>query len=508
MLQCAHNVPSQNGTTNMLALQLDKEKLHESRPLYQQIVTQIKQQISIGTLPPGTRLPPVRDLARQLGLTRLTVHSAYSELQADGWVEATVGRGTFVAHPPQPPIAPPTLGRNVTPDGVMSDMLQINQISGFHALSQADPDPALFPADEYWQCLDALRPQAAELLRYGTPQGDVALRVALTDLLRDRGVDAMPDEIMVTSGVTQGLSLVARTLAEPGSTALVEQPTYLGLLNVLKAEGIQPIGVPLDEQGPQIDAFERLIVQHRPRFFYSVPVYQNPTGLVISDERRRQLLELVARYRLPLVEDDIYGRLSYDKPAPPALYASDSSGQVIYVGGVSKMLIPGLRVGYLVVPPSLRSRLLSLRRATDLHGPTFVQRALAEFLQRGRLQGHLRRVLPHYRDRRDALLRSLERWMPPGVSWTRPEGGFCCWLTLPQHAALDGLYRMALDRGVAYTPGEVFMTQPDDHQHIRLCFGAQPPEVIREGVALLAELLHERLSRENVSTPAQWAPLV
>jgi DNA-binding transcriptional MocR family regulator len=489
----------------MLALQLDRD---DRRPLYLQIVTQIKQQISNGSLPPGTRLPPVRSLAEQLDLTRLTVHSAYSELQADGWVEATVGRGTFVSHPPQPPSPPPTLGRNVTPDGVMSDMLQLNQISGIRALGQADPDAALFPVDEFWQCLDAVRSQGAELMRYGTPQGDVALRIALTDLLRDRGVDAMPDEIIVTAGVTQSLSLIARALAEPGDYVLVEQPTYLGLLNVLKAERLQPISVPLDQHGPQLDAVEHLIAKYRPRFFYSVPVFQNPSGTVMAPDRRRDLLELAARFRLPLVEDDIYGRLSYDKPAPPALLADDDSGQVIYTSGVSKMLMPGLRIGYLVAPPALRGPIVSLRRATDLYGQSFAQRALAEFLQRGRLSAHLRRVMPHYRERRDTLLRSLDRWMPAGVSWTRPTGGFSCWLSLPQHAALDGLYRMALDRGVAYTPGEVFLAQPDDCQHMRICFGAQAPEIIREGVALLADLLHDRLSRDNISAPAQWAPLV
>jgi 2-aminoadipate transaminase len=490
----------------MIELQLDKTK--QMRPLYQQIVVQIKQQISNGVLPPGTRLPPVRALAEQLKLTRLTVHTAYSELQADGWVEATVGRGTFVTHPPQPPQPPASLGRVVTPDGVMSDMLHINQISGFRALAQADPDPALFPADEFWQLVDGLRGHGADLLRYGTPEGDVELRIALTELLRDRGVNVMPDEVIVTSGVTQGLSLVTRALAAEGDTVLVELPSYLGLLNVLKAEGVQAVGVPRDEEGPRLDALERLATKHRPRFFYVLPTFHNPTGQTISPDRRRDLVALAVRLGLTLVEDDIYGRLSYDGPAPLPLLAHNPDGQILHLGGLSKMLMPGLRIGYLVAPPALRGRLLALRRATDLCGPIFIQRAIAEYLQRGRLQQHLRRVIPHYRERRDTLLRALDRWMPPSVKWTRPAGGFSCWVSLPQHAALDGLYRLALDRGLAFTPGEVFFAEADEQQHLRICFAAQQPEVIREGVALLANLLHDRLSRVNVAPSAQWAPLV
>lgn len=490
-----------------LQINLDREA---GRPLYQQIAAQIRAQIGAGQLPTGTRLPTIRQLSQSLGVTRLTVQSAYGELQAEGLIEATVGRGTFVASTAQPRSLMATLGRRINPDSVLNDLLQVTQIPVARSLAIADPDPMLFPAEEFWDSLGALRPNAAALLQYQLPQGDALLRVELAKLMQERGVEVVPDEIIVTSGVTQALSLVTQALARPGDTVVVEQPTYLGLLHILKAHGVRPVGVPLDAEGPQLDALERIAIQQRPRFFYTIPSFQNPTGICMSPARRRDVLALAERYGLLLVEDDLYSRLSYDNPAPPALKAGDSTGVVIYLDGVSKMLLPGLRVGYLVAPSPLREQLLSLRRSTDLCGPGLVHRALADFLHKGKLRTYLRRAVPRYRERRDTLLQALQRSMPDGVSWTTPEGGYCCWVTMPPSSALGDLYQAALARGVVFTPGEVFLAEAEPHRHLRLCFGSQPPDVIREAVGVVGELVHERLVQgERPRQQAhEWALLV
>ncbi len=485
------------------------------QPLYRQIADQIRDRIGEGTLPAGTQLPTVRRLAEELGVTRITVQTAYAELQSGGWIEATVGRGTFVSDAARAARDFPQHDAPLTPDVVIDDMLQISRVRGIRSLANASPDPALFPADDFWGLLASLRLEAAALAEYGTVQGDPELRIELAGLLAERGVAAMPGDILVTNGASQALALTTQALCRPGDAVLVEQPTYLSFLNIAQAHGVQTIGVPLDDEGPDLAALERLALQVRPRFFYTIPTFQNPTGLCMSAARRRALLEVAARHRFLILEDDIYARVSLDGPPPPALKAHDDGQVVVHVGSFSKTLMPGLRMGYVTAPASLLRRLIDLRRATDLGGAPLLQRALTEFLRRDGLKRHLRRVLPIYRERRDALLAALEQAMPPGVAWTRPQGGFCCWVTLPPAGLFDDLYTAALRQGWAFAPGNVFQARGGAQtgslpQAVRICFGQQPPAVIRRGVESLARLVSLRVEEGALAQPASpdWQPLV
>lgn len=475
-----------------LSIQINRD---DQRPVYLQIASQIKNQISTGRLPPGTRLPSVRQLADALNVNRLTVHNAYSELQADGWVESTVGRGTYVLQQAQPMTILSSATAHISPDSVLSDFHPIKQIPSLRSLASTEPDSCFAPIDELWGMLMGLRRDAANLLSYESPQGDAALRVALsTSVLPERGVEALPDEIIVTSGAMQGLSMVARILAKPGDNVLVEEPTYLGLIHILRTQGLNPIPVPLDENGPDLDMIERSIQRDKPRFMYTIPTFHNPTGYVMAHERRVKLLEIAARYGLTIVEDDINGSLAYDSPPPPALKSLDKDERVVYISSVSKMLAPGLRVGWVIAPCWLQRQLLSLRMATDLYGPAFIQRALANFLDQGRLKPHLRRVLPLYRARRDAFLRAMDRHMPEGVTWTRPTGGFSNWVTLPQENMI-AIYRAALQQGVAFTPGQAFLSGSTANRHMRVCYSTQPAEDFDDILALLGSLIQQENER-------------
>ncbi|MFN8441916.1 MAG: PLP-dependent aminotransferase family protein [Caldilineaceae bacterium] len=493
-----------------MALQLSLERNNGST-LYQQIAEQIKDRICDGRLPAGTQLPTIRHLAHALSVTRLTVQNAYAELQTNGWIEATVGRGTFVADGvrPRPPLILP--GQPITTDGVINDILRGNQISGMRSMSNASPDLRLFPSEEFWHGLESLRSSFVEMTPYVSSQGDSSLLVELANFVQEREIDVLPEEILVTNGATQGFSLVTQALCRPGDRVLVEQPTYLGFLNSIQAQGVQPVGVPLDDEGVRLDALERMIVQERPRFLYTVPSFQNPTGLSLSLERRKELVALAERYNLLVVEDDIYGRLSYDGPPPLPLKALDRTGTVIHIGSFSKMLMPSLRLGFVIAPPPLHQRLVSLRRATDLCGSLFLQRALAEFLHNGGLRRHLRRVLPIYRERRDALLSALKLAMPADVRWTRPTGGLVCWLTLPAQPNMADLLMATQQAGWNFAPGEVFLAQPEAIHHLRLSFGQSPPETIRSGVDTLAKLIKERIAKrqgQKANPVKDWTPLV
>lgn len=479
-------------------------------PIYQQVAGQIKELIGAGVLPAGARLPTIRELARQLGVTRLTVQTAYAELQSGGWLEATIGRGTFVSTQAAGPPAFAAGAGPATPAAVIGDILQIGQGCARQSLASASPDPLLFPADEFWACLAELRPEAAALAGYGPAQGDVQLRIALADHLREREIEAGPGDILVTSGVTQGLALAAAALAQPGDVILVEQPTYIGFLHQLRMAGLQPISVPVDAAGLRLDLLDKLAAQARPRFLYTIPTFQNPTGVCTDLAHRRELLALARAHGFFIVEDDIYAALSYDAPAPPALKALDAGDAVVYLTSFSKTLMPGLRLGCLVAPRLLQEKLLSLRLAADLVSPTLTQRALARFLQSGGLRRHLRRVLPAYCARRNALVAAMQANLPAPVHWTRPAGGFCTWLTLPRRRGHADLVPRMRRQGWEVAPGEAFLAQPAGDQHLRLCFGSLPPDALSRSMRALGQIVREQLAAPAIEAEAaaDYTPLV
>ncbi len=494
---------------SILSLDLMIDRQH-SVALYLQISEQIKDRICDGRCPAGMRLPTIRQMAADLGVTRLTVQNAYGELQNAGWIEATVGRGTFVGRSIQPRIFAHGLDEQLTPDMIINDILQVNQVIGLRSFASASPDCRLFPTDEFWETLLSQRPHLAAITSYGSSQGDPLLRNELAQLLHERDIPVEPDDILVIAGVTQGLSMIAQALTQPGDVVMVEEPTYLGLLHTLKVQGVRAVGVPFDSEGPQLEAVERVAVQQRPRYFYTVATFQNPTGRCMSLTRRQDLLVLAKRYGFLLVEDDIYARLAYTDGTPPPLRALDTDGSVVHLGSFSKVLMPGLRLGYLVAPRPLHERLLSLRRGTDLCSPPLLQRTLAGFLHDGGLKRHLRRVLPIYDQRRRALISALQRYLPQSVEWTRPTGGFCCWLTFPRHHACGDLQQAALRQGWAFAPGEVFLAEPDGRHHLRICFGNQSAESISSAIEVLSRLVRERLTlnMEPDGAPGDWPPLV
>ena len=332
----------------------------------------------------------------------------------------------------------------------------------------------------------------------------------MAELMQKRGIEVGPDQVIITNGLTHGLSLVVHALTQPGDRVLVEQPTYLGFLNLLKAHRLEPLGVPLDAEGPRLDVLEQFAVQYRPRFFYTIPSYQNPTGICVSQERRAALLAWAERHSIVLIEDDIYARLSYNGEPPLAIKQRDRQGVVVYATSESKVLFPGLRIGTLVAPQPLHDRILAIRRATDLCGAQVLQRVFAHFVQHKGLQNHLRRVIPVYRRRRDVMLMALRRYMPPGITWTEPTGGYCIWLTLPRLDTLRDLPQAALQHGVAIAAGDVFLTQPGPHQYVRLAFSYEDEETIRNCIKELARLIEIRLHQATQQDHARldWLPLV
>lgn len=459
--------------------------------IYRQIASQIRTHITTGHLPTGTRLPTVRQLAEQLGINRLTVQNAYQELQADGWVESIVGRGTFVK--PHYPFLHPyrTLDCELTPNNMIVDLQTHMQKNGLRSLASAVPDLSLAPVDEIMGMLHSLRFDAVGLLAYATSEGDEKLRLEINQLVSGRGIYTQPDKLFTTSGSTQALYMILASHTQPGDAILLQEPNHIGLIHTLQVLKLKLVPFAVHDDDPDWDGIRSAVQQHRPRFLY-LSTFNNPDGTLLSLDARRMLLQLAEECDFYIIEGDVYGLLAYDAEPPLPIKAMDRGQRVFYISSFSQVLIPGLRCGYAIVPQESREQFLALRRAIDVSSPTLMERALALYLAGGRFGGHVEKMRGVYRARRDALLSALQSFMPHGTSWTKPGGGFSCWVTLPVGTMRD-IYRECLEMGIAFTPGDIFFLQKPSNRHFRLCFSTQTEGEIREIVQILGSIIRHHV---------------
>lgn len=488
-------------------------------PLYRQIAEGIRQEILQGRLPPGVRLPSCRDLARGLDVNLVTVVGAYRELARARLVAAQVGRGTFVAssqpsgtfvqgEPPgaSPPGAPALIWREA-PDipervGPLRGPLPPDIISFAGGL----PDPALLPVARIGEILEhLLRREGAAALQYHPPQGFAPLREAIAKYLAPFDIAASPADVFISSGASQALLTAGRLLLRPGDVALVEAPTYQGALAIFEGLGARLVGVPVDEAGLRVDLLEAMIREYRPRCLYCIPSFHNPTGLTLPIERRRALLTLAGRYRLPVIEDDHMNEIAFEPPLPP-LRALDRSGLVIYLKSFAKLLAPAVRVGALLAPPALHEAMLRAKQQVDPYVSTLMQRLLHRALADGLVEEQARRLPSRYRRRRDLTLAALRAALPAGCRWTTPAGGLNLWVRLPDGISATGLLPRALAAGVAFMPGPIFFPDRSGDDALRLSFGAVPERDIAQGIEQLGRLIGRERRRAARAAPAELAP--
>ncbi|MBN2004931.1 MAG: PLP-dependent aminotransferase family protein [Anaerolineae bacterium] len=482
-----------------MRIPLDRQS---SAPLYRQIEDFLRQGIVSGRLAPETRLPATRQLARDLGVNRITVENAYGELEADGLIAARTGSGTYILpHSLLPQThdgsgAPwPFWQHSMEKRGALSalpapnELLQAAQHPNPIDFSGGVADAQIFPAAEFRRTLQSvLRRDGVTALEYGDPRGYAPLRETIAHVLSSQGVQTNPGAILITGGSQQALALVTQLLLRPGDVVLVEDPTYGKALELFRAHSLQVVGIPTDAHGMQVEVLESVLRQVPARLIYTMPNFQNPTGVCLSSQRRRRLLALVDAYNVPVLEDDFVGDLRYEGHAQPALKALDPGGRVIYVSTFSKMLMPGLRVGFLVADGPVYAALAACKQANDLATSNLMQRALEAYLTVGRYQAHLRRSCRIYGRRRDAMLSAIHRCLPPWASVDPPQGGLFVWVRLPDALSATELLPAACAQGVAFAPGAAFSPTGNDAA-MRLSFAAQPPEIIEEGIRRLGQVL-------------------
>jgi DNA-binding transcriptional MocR family regulator len=481
-----------------------------SRPIYQQVAAALREGVGAGRLTDGTRLPSTRSLAHSLGVHRNTVVEAYRMLEREGRVRSGVGAGTFVCAPARAAAsareasggqvfhwgrllrdgraaeAGPSRWLAPRASGVAPDPIQ---------LTGAIADRRQFPLEDFASCMRGVLADAdAGALDYGTPEGDESLRGWVVDWLRAAGVEGLDcGRVFIVSGSQQGLDLLARLLLAPGDAVVVEAPTYHGACAALSQAGARLPTVPLDPEGLSLDALQERVAEDEPKFLYTMPGFQNPTGITLSPARRAALLQLARRERLAIVEDHFDSELYYAGERPRPLLADDPDGQVIHLGTFSKMLFPGLRLGWLVVPPGLVEPVRRLRWAADLSSATLAQRAMDRFCRSGCLERHLTRIRRVNARRLEAMLRALAERFPREARWTRPTGGLTLWVDLPEAVDTLELFEAAAARGVLFSPGTLFYPDGGGRHGMRLSFNRESEARIARGVEVLGRMIGERL---------------
>jgi 2-aminoadipate transaminase len=390
------------------------------------------------------------------------------------------------------------------------ELLKVTERPGMISFAGGLPAPELFPVSELAAvAADLLQHEGAAALQYSTTEGHPRLReqvAARMNATLHTGVSA--DGILVTCGAQQGIDLTGKLFLDEGDAVLCESPTYLGAITALNAYRPRYVAVPTDDDGMIIEEFERVLVATaRPKFVYVVPDFQNPTGRTWSLARRRAFLEVAARYRLPVIEDAPYAELRYGGAASPPLKALDQSDLVVFLGTFSKILAPGLRIGWVAAPRPLYEKYVLLKQGADLHTSSLAQRLISGYLERHDIDESIARMRALYRRRRDAMILAIEREFPPEVRFTRPEGGLFLWVELP--AAIDAreLLDTCVEREVAFVPGDSFFPGGGHRNTLRLNFSSMPNERIDEGIARLGEALRARLP-QTVPGDALAAKLV
>jgi len=385
------------------------------------------------------------------------------------------------------------------------ELLKLTESTDVISFAGGLPAPEVFPVEEFKvACAYVLDHFGAQALQYGSTDGYTPLREMLAQYSNRLGINVDTSNILITSGSQQALDLLGMVFINPGDRIVVESPTYLGALQAWNAYGAEYVTVPCDGEGMVVDKLEEAL-RTGPKFIYVLPNFQNPTGVTLSLERRKQLVKLADRYGVPIVEDDPYGQLRYEGENISSIELLDANsheqdghftGNVIYLSSFSKILSPGLRLAWMIAPTEVISKLITAKQGADLHTATFNQIVAHVICKDGFLDRHILHIQEDYRVRRDAMLESLEEQMPEGVTWTHPHGGLFLWAKVPHQINTLDLFESAVKEKVAFVPGEQFFAANPETNSMRLNFSCCMPDVINEGVSRLGRLIKQELVRK------------
>ena len=395
---------------------------------------------------------------------------------------------------------------------MIRELLKLTQKPEIISFAGGLPAPEMFPVEAFEAASSrVLRQHGSQALQYSTTEGYLPLRELIVEKMGRYGIEASVDNVLITSGSQQALDLIGKLLINPGDLILTEQPTYLGALQAWRAYQAEFTTVPIDDDGLRVDKLEEALCGG-PKFMYVLPNFQNPGGVTLSYERRLALIDIADHYGVPIIEDDPYGELRFEREHLPPLVVLDADklngrqytthdephsyfkGNVIYMSTFSKTLAPGLRLGWIVAPASVIQHCVMAKQGMDLHTSSFVQMVAYEVAKDGFLTEHVRQIRQVYRERRDIMLAAMAESFPPGVRWTQPKGGLFLWVTLPEELESTAVLQEAIAHNVAFVPGATFYPDSDQqHNSFRLNFSNASPEQIWEGIGRLGRVLEKVL---------------
>jgi len=474
------------------ALGVEPRSLPRERPFYRRLVSLLEHGIANGAVPGGFQLPPERDLAAALAISRATVVSAYRELEARGLVRGFVGRGTFVSARPDGASAPFAWRGKMAAaavqatDSTVRDLVRAASDPALVSLAAGTPALECFPTDAFHKAINhVLATQASAAWGHGPTEGMPRFRAALAERFGGE-----PEHILVLAGAQQGLDLLARCLIDPGDAVVIDRPGYLGAIQTFRNAGARLLG--WDVSRCDVDELEELLLRYRPKLLYTNPTHQNPTGVTMPIRARRELLELAARYRVPIVEDDTYRELALTAAAPPpSLFTLDEGhAVVIRISSFSKMLAPGLRLGWISAVRPIVEQLALIKQVVDPHTQNLAQLAVCALVENGTFDAHLATLRTEHRRRRDALVHALHQHVPAQqLRFAVPEGGMYLWCQLPHGVRARAVQEAALRESVMVLTGEPFYVDQGGDNQLRLCYTAQPAARAVPGAKVLARAI-------------------
>jgi 2-aminoadipate transaminase len=387
---------------------------------------------------------------------------------------------------------------------VIRELLKLTSQPDVISFAGGLPAPELFPVKEMEAAMQRVLVQhGSQALQYSTTEGYEPLREWIVTKMAQYGIEAAPENVLITSGSQQALDLIGKVLLNPGDRVLTERPTYLGALQAWRAYQADFVTVPIDDDGLRTGATLEKALSTGPKFMYLLPNFQNPGGVTLPLGRRWEIIAVADRYGIPIIEDDPYGELRYEGEHIPPLVVLDArkldlgnsdgrnliNGNVIYLSTFSKTLAPGLRLGWMVAPTSVIEKCVMAKQGMDLHTSSLVQMIAYEVVKDGFLKEHINHIRRIYRERRDVMLAAMSRYFPPEVHWTRPQGGLFLWVTLPEWLDAAEVFNKAVANKVAFVPGTPFFPDDSGHNTMRLNFSNARPEQIEVGIKRLGEVL-------------------
>ncbi|MCK4956944.1 MAG: PLP-dependent aminotransferase family protein [Candidatus Cloacimonetes bacterium] len=357
------------------------------------------------------------------------------------------------------------------------------------------PDPKTFPVEELKEVVvEVLDEDSDKALQYGSTEGDKRLREIIVENYRSQGFDIQLENVMITTASQQGLDLLAKIFIDRGDKVIVGLPSYLGGLSAFNAYGAVPVGIEFDDHGMIAEKLEEALAKmkangEKPKFIYIIPDFQNPAGLTMPEERRKKVIEIAKRYDVLIIEDSPYKELRFEGEEQKSLYALDNTGHVITMGTFSKIFVPGFRVGWIIAHPEITDKFVTAKQSADLCTSPFVQKIAAKYIDKGYYKKNLVKTIAIYKEKKEAMMAAFDKYMPEGVTWTKPEGGLFLFVTLPEYMDAEKLFVKAIEEKVAFVTGNVFHCNGEGRNTMRINFSYMDKESNLEGVKRLAKVI-------------------